>query len=389
MRFPLMRNNVLREDLDAVIEYLGQEDPILTQGAHVRAFEAAWSEWLGVRYSVYVNSGSSANLLAMAILRQRHPDGGEVIVSPLGWVSTIASVMQNGFQPIFADIDPHTLGMSTPRILEQISSRTRAVFLTHVQGFDALTDTLLAELERREILLIEDACESHGATHNGRKLGTFGWMSNYSFYYAHHLTTIEGGMVCADDPEAYQRLRMLRSHGMVREAEDPAMRHNYRQRYPDLNPDFIFCCPAYNVCNTEIGGILGKSQLSRLDRIIERRSENLLHFLRRIDQERYRTDFKLEGSSSYAFNLVLKRPDDHLIERLMAKMTDAGIEFRRGSSGGGNQIRQPYLQGIVPERHHRAFPETEHIHFYGFHIGNFPDLESDDVDELCAILNSV
>jgi CDP-6-deoxy-D-xylo-4-hexulose-3-dehydrase len=388
MKFPLMRNNILREDLDAVIEHLKQDDPILTHGANVRAFETEWSEWLGVKHSVFVNSGASANLLTMAILKIRHPQGGEVIVPPLTWISDVSSVLQNGFQPVFADIDPRTLGMDPAQILAKINDRTRAVFLTHVQGFDGLTDDLLAELERRGIPLIEDVCESHGATHNGRKLGSLGWISNFSFYYAHHMSTIEGGMVCTNDPEVYQQVRMLRSHGMVREASDPAVREAYRAANPELNPDFIFAFPAYNTRNTEIGGILGRNQLKRLDKIVKRRTENLLRFLKQIDPNKYRTDFKLEGSSNYAFNLILRHPDNDLAQRLMQKMRDAGIEFRRGSAGGGNQLRQPYLKGIVPDGCYREFPETEHIHFYGFYIGNFPDLRDGEVDEICKILNS-
>ncbi|MDO8412443.1 MAG: DegT/DnrJ/EryC1/StrS aminotransferase family protein [Gallionellaceae bacterium] len=383
-----MRNNILREDLDAVIEHLKQNDPILTHGANVRAFEAEWSEWLGVKYSVFVNSGASANLLTMAILKIRHPEGGEVITPPLAWVSDVASVLQNGFSPVFADIDPRTLAMDPAQILKKITSKTRAVFLTHVQGFDGLTDELVDELKRRNIPLIEDVCESHGATHNGQRLGSVGWISNFSYYYAHHMSTIEGGMVCTNDAEVYQQVRMLRSHGMVREASDPAVRAAYQAANPELNPDFIFAFPAYNTRNTEIGGIMGRSQLKRLDQIVQRRTENLLRFLKQIDPTKYRTDFKLEGSSNYAFNLVLQKPDDDLVQRLMQKMRESGVEFRRGSAGGGNQIRQPYLKGIVPDGHHHQFPETEHVHFYGFYIGNFPDLLDDEIDELCAIVNS-
>lgn len=389
MKFPLMRNNILREDLDAIIEHLKQDDPILTQSANVRAFEAEWSNWLGVKHSVFVNSGASANLLTMAILRIRHPDGGEVIVPPLAWVSDIASVLQNGFQPVFVDIHPQTLAMDPAQVISKIGDRTRAVFLTHVQGFDGLTDELLAELKRREIPLIEDVCESHGATHNGRKLGTFGLISNFSFYYAHHMSTIEGGMVCTDDDAIYEQVRMLRSHGMVREASDNEVKATYQRNNPELNPEFIFAYPAYNVRNTEIGGIMGRTQLKRLDENVRRRNRNLQRFLERIDSEKYRKDFKLEGCSNYAFNLVLKEPDDELVQRLMRNMTDAGIEYRRGSAGGGNQIRQPYLKGIVPADHHLQFPEVEHIHFYGFYIGNFPDLRDEEIDELCAVLNSV
>ncbi|QBC26040.1 DegT/DnrJ/EryC1/StrS aminotransferase family protein [Methylomonas sp. LW13] len=384
-----MRNNILREDLDAVIEHLKQDDPILTHGANVRAFEAEWSEWLGVKYSVFLNSGASANLLTMAVLKIRHPEGGEVIVPPLAWVSDVASVLQNGFTPIFADINPATLAMDTQQILSKITDKTRAVFLTHVQGFDGLTDELVAELERRHIPLIEDVCESHGARHNGKLLGSIGWISNFSYYYAHHMSTIEGGMVCTNDPEVYQQVRMLRSHGMVREATDNDLKARYIDENPQLNPDFIFAYPAYNTRNTEIGGIMGRSQLKRLDMIVQRRTENLLRFLDKIDASKYRTDFKLEGSSNYAFNLILKEADDNLVQRVMKKMRESGIEFRRGSAGGGNQIRQPYLRGIVPEGHHLEYPNTEHVHFYGFYIGNFPDLNSAEVDELCALLNAV
>lgn len=388
MGFPLMRNNILREDLDAVIEYLKQDDPILTHGANVRAFEQEWSAWLGVKYSVFVNSGSSANLLTLAALRIRHPNGGEVIVPPLGWVSDVASVIQNGFTPVFADIDPHTLAMDSSQILAKITGRTRAVLLTHVQGFDGMTDELFGDLKQRNIPLIEDVCESHGATHNGKKLGGFGWISNFSFYYAHHMSTIEGGMICTDDPLVYQQVRMLRSHGMVREANDPAVREAYLSENPELNPDFIFAFPAYNARNTEIGGIMGRCQLKRLDSIVNRRTENLTRFLNQIDADKFRTDFKLDGSSNYAFNLILKQPDDDLVQRLMRKMRKSGVEFRRGSAGGGNQVRQPYLKGIVPDGHYREFPETEHVHFYGFYLGNFPDLRDEEVDEICAILNA-
>jgi len=383
-----MRYNILREDLDAVIEHLKQDDPILTNGANVREFEAEWSKWLGVKYSVFVNSGASANLLTMAILKIRNPEGGEVITPPLTWISDVASVLQNGFTPVFADINPQTLAMDPEQILSKITDKTRAVFLTHVQGFDGLTDNLMKELERLKIPLIEDVCESHGASHNGKKLGSIGLISNFSFYYAHHMSTIEGGMICTDDHEIYQQARMLRAHGMVREASDANIRESYQHQYPELNPDFIFAYAAYNTRNTEIGGIMGRSQLKRLDKNVECRTKNFQRFLNQIDSKKFRTDFKLEGSSNYAFNLVLKEPDNNLVESLMKKMREAGIEYRRGSAGGGNQIRQPYLKGVVKEGHHLNFPETEHIHFYGFYIGNFPDLTEFEIDQICKIVNS-
>lgn len=389
MKFPLMRNNILREDLDAVIEHLKQDDPILTHGPNVRAFEDEWSKWLGVKYSVFVNSGASANLLSMAIMKIRFPEGGEIIVPSLTWISDISSVIQNGFTPIFVDIDPYTLGMKDEDVLSKINDKTRAVFITHVQGFDALTDKLIAELKKRNIPLIEDVCESHGAKHNSNMAGSIGWMSNFSFYYAHHMSTIEGGMICTNDELVYQQVRMLRSHGMVRESNNQTFREKYISENPELNPDFIFAFPAYNTRNTEIGGILGRNQLKRLDKMVEIRNENLHTFLNTINPNKYRTDFKLEGCSNYAFNLILKEPDIEFVKILMSKMKENGIEFRRGSAGGGNQIRQPYLKNVVPENHHLDFPNVEHVHFYGFYIGNFPDLKKEEVLDICKILNSI
>jgi CDP-6-deoxy-D-xylo-4-hexulose-3-dehydrase len=389
MKFPLMRNNILREDLDAVIEHLKQDDPILTHGPNVRAFEEEWSKWLGVKYSVFVNSGASANLLSMAIMKIRYPEGGEIIVPSLTWISDIASVIQNGFTPVFVDIDPYTLGMKDEDVLSKINDKTRAVFITHVQGFDALTDKLIAELKKRNIPLIEDVCESHGAKHNSDKAGSIGWMSNFSFYYAHHMSTIEGGMICTNDELVYQQVRMLRSHGMVRESNNQTFREKYISENPELNPDFIFAFPAYNTRNTEIGGILGRNQLKRLDKMVEIRNENLHTFLNTINPNKYRTDFKLEGCSNYAFNLILKEPDIDFVKILMSKMKENGIEFRRGSAGGGNQIRQPYLRNVVPENHHLDFPNVEHVHFYGFYIGNFPDLKKEEVLDICKIINSI
>lgn len=389
MKYPLMRNNFDREDLDLVIEHLRQDDPKLTHGPNVRAFEQEWSDWLGVKYSTFVNSGASANLLTMAILKTRHPEGGEVLVPSLTWISDVASVMQNGFTPIFVDIDPRTLSMSTPGILAKLTDKTRAVFITHAQGFDGLTDELLAELDRRGIPLIEDVCESHGATHGGRRVGSFGWISNFSFYYAHHMSTIEGGMICTDDLEVHQAARMFRSHGMLRESDDADFRAAVTAREPELNPDFIFMYPAYNCRNTEIGGILGRSQLKRLDANNARRTENLLRFLDRIDPRRFRTDFKVEGSSNYAFNLIQKNADPEFSARLMARMRVEGIEFRRGSAGGGNQLRQPYLRGVVGPDEYKKHPETEHVHFFGYYVGNFPQLSLGEVDDITRILNAV
>ena len=391
MKYPLMSDNISREDLDLVIEHLKKDNPKLTNGPECRAFEEAWSKWLGVKYSVFVNSGASANLLSMTMLKIKHPEGGEVIVPPFTWVSDIASIIQCGFTPVFVDIDLDTLGMNTNGIINAITDKTRAVFITYAQGFDCLSDKLLSELQLKNIPLIEDVCESHGATHNGKLLGSYGWMSNFSFYFAHHMSTIEGGMVCTNDENVYHTVRMLRSHGMVRECGSEPMVKNYQKVYPELNPEFIFAFAAYNVRNTEIGGILGQNQLKYLDNNVRIRNENLFDFLSKLDQTKYKVDFRLVGCSNYAFNIVLQPEyaNKEFAQRLMNKMRDNEIEFRRGSAGGGNQLRQPYLKGIVPSDHYKNYPNTDHMHFYSFYIGNYPTLPKSSIKEITDVLNKV
>ncbi len=383
-----MKNNITRADLDTLIDFLQQDDPILTQSTQVREFEREWSEWLGVKYSVYVNSGASANLLTIAALKYLYGEG-EIIVPPLTWVSDIASLMQNGFKPVFVDINPRNLCMDDTQVLSNLTDKTRAVFITHVQGFNGLTDRLLKVLEDRNIILIEDVCESHGATFKGNKLGTYGLISNFSFYYAHHLSTIEGGMVCTNDKKIYGMIRMLRSHGMVREVNDDVTKQEFIDEHSDLSPHFIFAYPAYNVRNTEIGAVLGRNQLKRLDANNEKRKRNFELFLATLDSTKYRTDFELEGSCNYAFNLVIKEPDPVFRDKVEQLLTQAKVEFRRGSAGGGNQLRQPYLKKIMPEQEYEKYPEVDHIHFYGYYIGNYPDLEEKKIITLCNILNSV
>ena len=388
MSWPLMQNNLGRADLDAVIDFLQEGDPILTQASQVRAFEEEWSAWLGCRYSVFVNSGASANLLTLTALRETCGPG-EVIVPTLTWVSDIASVLQCGFTPVFVDIAPPTLGMDPAQVLAALTTRTRAVFLTHVLGYNALTRELLDGLEKAGVPLLEDVCEAYGGTFLERKLGTFGLMSNFSFYYAHHMTTIEGGMISTDDPDLHQMIRMLRSHGMVRESTSEALKRGYGERYPDLNPDFIFAYPAYNVRSTEINAVIGRSQLRRLDGNNAQRRANLQVFLEGLDPEKYRTDFHTEGSCNYAFTLVLRHPDEALRNRVEATLRSHGIEFRRGTAGGGNQLRQPYLRHRFPGTDLAAFPQVDHIHFFGYYIGNYPGLDSSRIQALCALLNGL
>ena len=290
---PLMHNNFTKADMNAAIKLFKQKNKILTQSKYVKKFERKWSKWLGVKYSVFVNSGSSANLLTMTVLKILYGKG-EIILPALTWVSDINSVIQNNFKPVFVDINPRNLCMSEKEIIKKVNKNTLAVFMTHAQGFNGLTSKLISFLKKRKVLLIEDVSESHGATFNKKKLGTFGKISNFSFYYAHHLSTIEGGMICTNDKKIYEIVKILRSHGMARESNSSFFEKKMIKKYPKLSPKFIFLYSAYNFRNNEVGGVIGLNQLKSLDRNNKKRKENFKLFLKLLDQSKYRTNFQVD-----------------------------------------------------------------------------------------------
>ena len=386
--WPLMMNNVEREDLNFLIDYLKQDDPKLTHGPKVQEFEEAWSKWLGVKYSVMLNSGSSANDLTLLALKYLVGDG-EVIVPPLTWVSDISSVVRAGFKPVFVDIEMNSLGIDTKKLKKAINSKTKAIFLTHVLGLNGLNQELIDIAKEFNIPIIEDVCESHGATFNNKKCGSIGWVSNFSFYYAHHMTTIEGGIISTNDEKLYELIRMLRSHGLVREIQNPELRAIEQRNYPDLNPEFIFKYAAHNMRPTELQGLLGLKQLERLDSNNEKRTKNFTYFLENLNSKKYHTDLKIEGSSNYALIVILKNNNKKASEKIESELSKHGIEFRRGLSGGGNQLRQPYLQEYISEIDLSQFPTVEHIHFNSWYIGNYPKLDKKKINNLIEILNRI
>jgi len=385
---PLMHSNFTKSDALAAKKLFNKSDLILTQSKKVKEFEKKWSEWLGVKHTVFVNSGSSANFLTMAALKLLHGKG-EIIVPTLTWVSDIVSVIQNNFKPVFVDINPKNLCMSENEIISKVNKKTLAVFITHVQGFNALSNKLISFLKKKKILLIEDVCESHGATFKNKKLGTFGKISNFSFYYAHHMSTIEGGAICTNDKNIYEMVRILRSHGMVRESNNSNFEKKMIKKYPKLSPKFIFLYPGYNFRNNEIGATIGINQLKSLNRNNQKRKKNFKLFLKLIDKSKYRTDFDTEGSCNYAFPVILKTKDLNIRDNFEKILIKNKIEFRRGNAGGGNQLRQPYLKKFTKNINLSNFKEVDHIHFFGYYIGNYPNLTNNKIIKVCKILNSI
>lgn len=387
----LMNNNFTNSDISAVKKFLKNKDVILTQAKKVEEFEKKWSKWLGVKYSTFVNSGSSANYISLAILKALNKKNkkNEIIVPSLTWVSDVNSIIMNGFKPVFVDIDLNTLSMSPEKVIKKINKKTLAVFITHAQGFNGFTDNLLRQLKKRNIILIEDVCESHGAKHKNKKLGTFGTISNFSFYYAHHMTTIEGGMVCTNDKKIYDLSRIFRSHGMVRESKNKTFEKQMKKKYKDLSPQFIFLHPTLNFRNNEIGAVIGINQLKSLNQNNKERTKNFVFFLKNLNREKYWTDYKIKGSCNYAFPIILKTNNIKKRDNFEKILSKYNIEFRRGNAGGGNQLRQPYLKEIINMKNFKNFKNVDKVHFFGYYIGNYPSLKKNKILEITKVLNNI
>jgi len=385
---PLMDDNIDRGDIDCLIDFLNQEKiPKLTNGSKVIEFENEWGEWLGTKYNIMVNSGSAANELTMLALKYIYGEV-EVIVPPLTWISDISSIILNGLKPVFCDINLKNFSFNLNRLKEVVTPNTKAIFLTHVLGINGLTDEILEFCKEREILLIEDVCESHGATFKGKKVGSYGFASNFSFYFAHHMTTIEGGIVSTNDEYFYQVCRALRSHGMMREMTDEKLKEKIIDDNPDLNKDFIFIHPAHNFRSTELNAVIGLSQIKKLDDNNKIRIDNFQYFMSKLDSNKYITDINLEGQSNYAFIVVLKEPSFVQRDRVEKTLKEEKIEFRRGLSGGGNQLRQPFFKKHY-NINHSEFPNMEHVHDFGWYIGNYPTLKKEKINKLIEILNNI
>ena len=387
----LMNNNYTNRDMVAVKKLLKNKNIILTQSKKVEEFEKKWSKWLNVKYSTFVNSGSSANYISISILKalNKNKNKNEIIVPSLTWVSDINSVIMNGYKPVFVDIDLENLSMSTDQVLKKINKRTLAVFITHAQGFNGLTNRLLSFLKKKKISLIEDVCESHGATHNNKKLGTFGLISNFSFYYAHHMTTIEGGMICTNSKKIYELSKIFRSHGMAREAKNKKFESQLIKKYKNLSPQFIFLYPTLNFRNNEIGAIMGINQLKSLNQNNLKRTKNFKIFLQNLDEKKYWKNYDVKGSCNYAFPIILKTSSLKKRDYFESQLNKYNIEFRRGNAGGGNQLRQPYLKNKVRLKNFKQFKNVEKVHFFGYYIGNYPDLKKEKILKITKILNNI
>jgi len=380
--WPLINDNISQSDKEVLSEFILNTNRF-TNGPKVREFENTWSKWLGVKYSVMVGSGAAANYITTSIVRELKGQNGEIIVPPIGWVSDVSSVINTGFTPVFVDVDMDTLSIGYENIKAAINENTKAIVIVHALGFNGINEKIIQLAKDNDLLLIEDCCESHGANYNGIKTGAMSDMSCFSFYFGHHMTTIEGGMVCTNNEEIYQLARMFRSHGMTREASKEFQKKYNRQ---DLNPLFTFAVPGYNMRSTEINAVLGLEQIKRLDMTIVHRRKNLKYWLDFLDPDKYHTGYNSEGNSNFSLPLILK--NKNIIRPVCDILETNSVEYRLGTAGGGNQARQPYLEKFN-FKISGQLNNANYIHENGLYIGNHSEINRERIKDLCEKLNDI
>jgi CDP-6-deoxy-D-xylo-4-hexulose-3-dehydrase len=390
-KWPLINDNITTLDRKVLSDFILSNER-LTNGKKVIEFESIWRKWLGTKRSVMVNSGTSGNYISIGIVKELLGIG-EVIVPPLGWVSDISSVTQLGMTPVFVDISMDNLSITSENIKNAITDKTKAIVLVHCLGFNAINEEIIKIAKEKNILLIEDCCEAHGATFNGQKVGTFGDISIFSFYFGHHITTVEGGMISMNDEKIYELSKLFRSHGMTREVSSETQ-EIYKNKYPNLNPLFTFAVAGFNMRSTEINAVLGIEQMKRIDDNVTKRKHNFNVWLNNLDKNKFVVEFDLEGNSNFALPLIMK---PNYVDRLsinddFSGICDVlnlnGVEYRLGTSGGGNQSLQPYLE----KYEYRVVGEltnVNYIHSNSLYIGNHTDLTDEQIINLCKLLNNV
>ena len=385
MKWPLMRNNITLGDRFQLAKFVLTSDRF-TNGRKVREFESKWSQWLGSKHSLYVSSGSTANLLLLSAVKELYglKNGDKVLVPSDTWVTNIAPVIQLGFTPIFCDINTDNFSFCEDD-LEYISKThpdIKLIFVTHLIGFPA-NNNLYKKLFP-EALILDDVCESHGCrSSDGSRVGSNSLGATFSFYFGHHISTVEGGMVSTNNDDLYNLLRLKRSHGLARESD---RYDDYVKLYPDISKQFLFVTDGYNFRNHELGAVLGLSQLKRLDSYIERRNSNYQLFINLISK--YSDKFKVpvfhSGCSNFCLPLLCKEKED--ADKLKRLFDDNGIEHR--PIIGGNLLKQPFLSGysIVTNKSNLT---VDFVHYNGLYLGNNQFIGKKEIDLLDNVLEQL
>lgn len=383
MYWPLQENVITEEDLDRLVFFI-RHTKRFTQYHQVTVLETAFSAWQECRYSVFVNSGSSANLLLVSAAKEIYgwQSGDEVIVPAVTWPTTVTPVIQLGLKPVFVDVSLNDLSFDLEKLQSAVTDRTRAIFVVHLLGFPADIQGIQRAIAARSgipIVLLEDCCEAQGAKFGTRKVGNWGLGGTFSFYWGHHMTTVEGGMICTDREALYHRLLVKRSHGLARELPSPFFAQA-RKRHSDIDAKFLFLTDGFNVRNTEFAAVLGMAQLERADEFTRIRNENYARFGELCDfHSEHLLSLPRCGVSSFALPFIFR--DRKKRQAFEKWLLEVGIETRPLISG--NLLRQPFLReyGKVSD-----FPNAEFLHWNAFYIGNNQFVNARKLDRLEAIM---
>ncbi len=393
--YPSARKTIGPEELEAAADVLSSGR--FTMGARVREFEEAFASWIGSPHAVMVNSGSSANLLMVeAMMRGAAVDvpwrpGDEVLVPALAWPTTVWPLAQLGLIPVFTDVDPDTLAIDLASAESVVSDKTRGMVLIHVLGQPPDMGSIQDFTNAHGIELLEDSCETLGAHSGGRHTGTIGRMGSFSFYFSHHLTTIEGGMVAVADEGLRDDLRSMRSHGWARDRGD---RDEWIEANSKIDPRFLFVGTGYNLRPMEINAAIGLVQLNRLENMLKMREEiailtagwtSSIPWLRMFGSDRLGAP-RLAGRPwlehswmMLAFELAPDAPID--IDEVIGHLESSGIETR--PIVAGNLVRHPAIRQIR-YRAADSLATADRVLERGFMIGCHPVSEPSELDRLAA-----
>lgn len=392
MRIKLQKSTFLEEYSTkiALCDFVMKAD-ILSMSLECIKFEENFAQWHKRSFATMVNSGSSANLvLIQALLNSgRLKLGDKVAVSALTWATNIMPLIQLGLIPRLVDCELNSLNVSARKLEQALDhdSDIKAFFVTNTLGFCDDLDQIADLCKSKKILLIEDNCESLGSVHKGRLLGNYGLASTFSFFVGHHLSAIEGGMVCTDDEELSNEITMCRAHGWDRNlSRECQTKLRDKHKVDDFYAKYTFYDLGYNVRPTEINGFIGNLQLKYLDDIVKKRSENFWVVANVINNDERLIQINashMDVVSNFAVPIVAK--EDYVAANFKSKLERSGIEIRPMIAG--NMYRQPFFKKYCEGS---LFPESaEFIHLNGMYFGNHPELSKDDLEFITATLKSI
>lgn len=381
VKVPLVKDTISHEDMDALADWI-KTYPRLTKGPETVEFEKEWSEWLGTKYSIFCNSGSSANLLMLyALIVAKRLNNKKIVVPALAWATDLAPVMQLGLEPIICDCNGENLAVDL-KDLERIfvKDNPSALMLVSVLGIPPNMNEIVDLCKKYGVILLEDTCESLGSEYNGKKLGTFGEMSTFSLYFGHHLSTIEGGMVCTDDEELYEILKSIRSHGWDRDASEE-YRKKWRDKWgvDDFNGLYTFYHPGFNLRATDLQAFIGRRQIKKADEVSKIRADNFQKYQELISKNADWRPTPPEGSfvSNFCYPVLhLKR--DEIVKELIAN----GVETRPMICG--SMSTQPFY---VEKYGRKELFTAKQIDDHGFYVPNNDKMTDEDIKLICDIIN--